>query len=140
MMQSIVEDRITVSTILISGHSGRRTMEWMADHGKGRFYDVTSPDDLPQIFIKETAVILKSAIYEDPFTPQLRSLSEVVRGIGAGRISEAARLCRHHPQTPRRNPPLDRQRRPAPGPLAIRPGPRRRLHLRCQGQLGASSG
>jgi hypothetical protein len=59
-------------------------MIWMADHGRGRFYNVTSPNDLPQIFIKETAVILKSAIYEEPFKPQLRSSSEVVRGIGAG--------------------------------------------------------
>ena len=84
LMQSIVGDRITVSTILISGHVGPDTMIWMADHGKGRFYNVTSPNDLPQIFIKETAVILKSAIYEEPFKPQLRSGSEVVRGIGAG--------------------------------------------------------
>lgn len=82
-MQAIVGDRITVSTVLISGHAGPDTMIWMADHGKGRFYDVTSPDDLPQIFIKETAVILKSAIYEDPFKPQVRSVSEVVRGIAA---------------------------------------------------------
>jgi hypothetical protein len=58
-------------------------MQWMADQGKGRFYMVTSPDDLPQVFIKETAVILKSAIYEEPFKPQLRSASEVVRGVGA---------------------------------------------------------
>jgi hypothetical protein len=43
---------------------------------------VTSPNDLPQIFIKEAAVILKSAIYEEPFKPQLRSSSELVRGIG----------------------------------------------------------
>ena len=82
-MQAIVGDRITVSTVLISGHAGPDTMIWMADQGKGRFYDVTSPDDLPQIFIKETAVILKSAIYEDPFKPQVRSVSEVVRGISA---------------------------------------------------------
>jgi Ca-activated chloride channel family protein len=82
-MQAIVGDRITVSTVLISGHAGPDTMIWMADQGKGRFYDVTSPDDLPQIFLKETAVILKSAIYEDPFKPQVRSLSEVVRGISA---------------------------------------------------------
>ncbi|MGH7973325.1 MAG: glutamine amidotransferase, partial [Limisphaerales bacterium] len=46
-------------------------------------YDVKSPYDLPQIFIKETAVILKSAIYEEPFKPQVRSISEVVRGINA---------------------------------------------------------
>jgi uncharacterized membrane protein len=83
LMQSIAGDRITVSTVLISGHSPPDTMEWMADQGRGRYYDVKSPDDLPQIFIKETAVILKSAIYEDPFQPQVRSASEVVRGISA---------------------------------------------------------
>jgi uncharacterized membrane protein len=83
LMQAIVADRITVSTVLISGHAGPDTMIWMAEQGKGRFYNVNSPDDLPQIFIKETAVILKSAIYEEPFKPQVRSLSEVVRGIAA---------------------------------------------------------
>jgi uncharacterized membrane protein len=83
LMQSIVGDRITVSTILISGHVGPDTMIWIADQGKGRFYNVTSPSDLPQIFIKETAVILKSAIYEEPFKPQMRASSEVIRGISA---------------------------------------------------------
>ena len=83
LMQSIVGDRITVSTVLIAGHAGPDTMIWIADHGKGRFYNVTSPNDLPQIFIKEAAVILKSAIYEDPFKPQLKASSEVVRGISA---------------------------------------------------------
>ena len=83
LMQSIVGDRITVSTILISGHVGPDTMIWIADQGRGRFYNVTSPNDLPQVFIKESAVILKSAIYEEPFKPQLRSASEVVRGIDA---------------------------------------------------------
>lgn len=82
-MKAIVGDHITVSTVLISGHAGPDTMIWMADQGKGRFYNVLSPNDLPQIFIKETAVILKSAIYEDPFKPQLRAMSEVVRGIDA---------------------------------------------------------
>ena len=83
LMSAIAAGRITVSTVLISGHSPPDTMEWMAEQGRGRFYNVTSPDDLPQIFIKETAVILKSAIYEEPFQPQLRSASEVVRGIGS---------------------------------------------------------
>ena len=81
LMQEIVGDRITVSTILISGHVGPDTMIAMADQGKGRFYNVISPNDLPQVFIKESAVILKSAIYEDPFKPQIRSASEVIRGI-----------------------------------------------------------
>lgn len=83
LMQQIVADRMTVSTVLIAGHSAPDTMIWIKDQGKGRFYRVTSPAMLPQIFIKETAVILKSAIYEEPFKPQLKSSTEVVRGIGA---------------------------------------------------------
>jgi uncharacterized membrane protein len=98
LMQDIVNERITVSTVMISGHVGPETMIWMADHGKGQFYKVDSPNDLPQIFIKETAVILKSAIYEEPFTPQLRSSTEVVRGIGA---SEYPKLLGYVATTPK---------------------------------------
>jgi uncharacterized membrane protein len=84
LMQAIVGDRITVSAVLISGHSPDDTMRWMSENvGKGRFYNVQSPNELPQIFLKETAVILKSAIYEEPFKPQLRSSTEIIRGIGA---------------------------------------------------------
>ena len=84
LMQAIVGDKITVSTVLIAGHAGPQTMIAMADQGKGRFYDVRSPDQLPQIFIKEAAVILKSAIFEEPFKPQQVANSEVLRGISAG--------------------------------------------------------
>src|SRR4029077_7085581 len=84
LMQDIVGDKITVSTVLIAGHAGPQTMIAIADQGKGRFYDVRSPDQLPQIFIKEAAVILKSAIFEEPFTPQQVSSSELIRGIGGG--------------------------------------------------------
>ncbi len=83
LMDSMVADRVTVSTVLIAGHAGPENMQWIAENGKGRFYNVTSPDELPQIFIKEAAFILKSAIYEDPFKPQMESSTEPVRGIAA---------------------------------------------------------
>jgi len=81
LMQAIVGDHITVSTVLIAGHSGPDTMTWIADQGRGRFYNVNNAAQLPQIFIKETAVILKSAIFEEPFKPKLVSASELIRGI-----------------------------------------------------------
>jgi uncharacterized membrane protein len=87
-MQAIVGDRITVSTVLIAGHMGPERMIWMAEQGRGRFYNITDPSQLPQVFIKETAVILKSAIYEEPFKPQLKASSEVVRGIGAAEFPQ----------------------------------------------------
>jgi Ca-activated chloride channel family protein len=64
---AIVSDRITISTVMIGGHVEPSTMIEMAEKGRGRFYDVRSPAQLPQIFLKEAAVILKSAIIEDPF-------------------------------------------------------------------------
>lgn len=83
LMQAIVNDRITVSTVLIAGHAGPETMIRIADQGRGRFYDVRDPSQLPQIFLKEAMVILKSAIFEEPFKPVLAAGSEVVRGIAA---------------------------------------------------------
>lgn len=83
LMENIVNDRITVSSVLIAGHVGPETMIEIADRGRGRFHNVTSPAMLPQIFIKETAVILKSAIYEEPFQPQVKASSELTRGIAS---------------------------------------------------------
>ncbi len=83
LMEEIVQDRITVSTVLIAGHSGPETMQEMAQQGRGRFYHVENPAQLPQVFIKETAVVLKSAIFEEPFQPKLAASSEVVRGISS---------------------------------------------------------
>ncbi len=71
LMDDIVAAKITASSVLISGHAGPQTMQFIADAGRGRFHNVISPNDLPQIFIKETMVILKSAIYEEPFRPKL---------------------------------------------------------------------
>ncbi len=83
LMKSIVEDRGTVSTVMIGGHVEPSAMISIAEKGRGRFYDVRSPAQLPQIFVKEAAVILKAAIVEDPFRPQVAGGSEITRGIGA---------------------------------------------------------
>ena len=82
LLKSMVGDRITVSTVMIGGHVQPTTMIRMAELGKGRFYDVKSAAQLPQIFIKEAAVILKSAIFEETFKPQVVSVTEPIRGIG----------------------------------------------------------
>lgn len=81
LMDDIVGAKITVSTVLISGHAGPQTMEWIAEQGRGKFHPVENASELPQIFIKETMVILKSAIYEEPFKPKYVSQSELVRGM-----------------------------------------------------------
>ncbi len=83
LVNSITGSRITISSVMIGGHVAPDTMLWLADQGHGRFYDVNSPGQLPQIFIKEAAVILKSAIYEDPFKPRMSAVTEPIRGISS---------------------------------------------------------
>ena len=83
LMRNLVDSRITVSTVMIGGHVNPDTMIKMAEQGRGRFYDVKSAAMLPQIFIKEAAVILKSAIFEEPFKPQITAASELIGGISA---------------------------------------------------------
>jgi uncharacterized membrane protein len=82
LVQDIVTHKITISTVMIGGHVAPDTMSWLAAEGRGRFWAVDSASDLPQIFVKEASVILKSAIFEEPFKPQLKSASEAVKGIG----------------------------------------------------------
>lgn len=84
LMKNLVSAKVTVTTVMIGGHVQPTTMENMAMEGGGRFYDVKSAAMLPQIFIKEAAVILKSAIFEEPFRPQVAGGSELIRGIGSG--------------------------------------------------------
>jgi Ca-activated chloride channel family protein len=83
LVNDIITHKITISTVMIGGHVAPDTMSWLAAEGHGRFWAVDSASDLPQIFIKEASVILKSAIFEEPFKPQLKAMSEVVKGIGA---------------------------------------------------------
>jgi uncharacterized membrane protein len=87
-VKAIVADKITISTVMIGGHTAPDPMMRMAQMGKGRFHDVRSPSQLPQIFIKESAIILKSSIFEENFRPKIQSATEVLRGISQDQIPE----------------------------------------------------
>jgi len=79
----MAENRITVSTVAAGDQIDGQLLQSIAHVGKGRFYHVRNPTQIPQVFIKETAVILKSAIDEEPFRPQVATSSETIRGISA---------------------------------------------------------
>ena len=82
LMQKIVKDRITISTVSVFPHgTGTATMRAMAKIGKGQFYDVKSPAEIPRIFLKEARRILKPAIIEEPFTPSILPESILLEGL-----------------------------------------------------------
>ncbi len=83
LLSDIINAKITISTVAIGSHMAETAdrMSSIAAEGHGQFWMVDSPSDLPQIFIKEASVILKSAIFEEPFKPQLAMSTEMIKGI-----------------------------------------------------------
>lgn len=85
---SISRAKITISTIAINPHSPRdsQTMQQLSIWGKGRHYDVVNPRHLPQIFVKEAAVIRKSLIFEETFVPGIQYADELISGLQPSEI------------------------------------------------------
>lgn len=82
--KKMASEKMTVSTVAAGEYIDGALLQSIANAGKGRFYHVRNPTQIPQVFIKETAVILKSAISEEPFQPKMVASTEVVRGFGNG--------------------------------------------------------
>jgi len=75
---------ITVTGVAVFPHdpSNMQSLIMIAQATGGRFYHVTDPNKLPQIFIKETQVVRRPLIYEKTFAPKIIDpLSELTKGI-----------------------------------------------------------
>lgn len=76
--------KITVSTIAIGwgAHVMDRTMRRIAEATGGRYYSARNPRQLPQIFVKESKVVKRPLIIDEPFQPQwLDPHSDLLAGI-----------------------------------------------------------
>jgi len=82
IVTAIHDKGITVSTVC-AGSFGTdpALMQQIATWGHGRFYNSTSVQDVPQIFLKETSEALKPWIVEGTITPHVASLLEALPGI-----------------------------------------------------------
>lgn len=74
---------ITVSTIAVGDSADIATMRQIAQAGGGEFYEVRNPSVLPRIFLRETRVVRKPLVKEQPFDPVVTaSGSPVTMGMG----------------------------------------------------------
>jgi Ca-activated chloride channel family protein len=69
--QSMISAKITVSSVGVGEGADGQLLEEIARIGNGRYYFTDDPGSIPQIFAKETVSASKSAINEQPFTPQV---------------------------------------------------------------------
>ncbi len=78
---NMAQAKITVTTVGVGEDADKKLLEEIARLGNGRYYFTDDPASVPQIFAKETVTASKSALNEQPFTPQLLRPTPVLSGI-----------------------------------------------------------
>ncbi len=61
-----------------------RRLELVARLTGGRFYDIQSAEELPNLFLREAEYVRRSIIFRKPFMPQLSASSELTRHLTQG--------------------------------------------------------
>ncbi len=62
------QENVTLTTIAVGSDATPNLKEW-AKLGEGRYYFVDKPSRLPDVFTAETALVSRSYVVEEPFTP-----------------------------------------------------------------------
>lgn len=67
---------ITMSTVAIGSDADQMLLETLADSGGGRFYDVVDESTVPAILSRETSMMTRTYIEDNPFYMTLGGVSE----------------------------------------------------------------
>ena len=93
VVQKMKANNITCTTVAIGfgTHVDTNHARRLAEATNGRYYGTQDFSKLPQIFIKESSIVQRSLINENPFTPRLTgSLSTLVSGLATRRCRSSA--------------------------------------------------
>ncbi|WP_433595930.1 VWA domain-containing protein [Lysinibacillus xylanilyticus] len=69
------ENGITLSTVAIGQDADANLLEALSEMGSGRFYDVVDEQTIPSILSRETAMISRTYIEDNPFYPAIFNAS-----------------------------------------------------------------
>ncbi len=85
LLQSFVDEGITISTVSIFPHGGAEVdiMRRIADVTKGRYYFPDDPNKLPSIFFKEAKTLKRNLVFKGDVKVRQGFASPVMRGIDA---------------------------------------------------------
>ena len=83
LVEAMAADGITVSTVGLGTQVDRELLEGLAHRGRGRTYVTADANNLPQIFLRETNLVARSAAVEDPVQPRVVTPTGFTRELGA---------------------------------------------------------
>ncbi len=83
LTRQIERSGITVTTVAVGKDADVRLLNQIASLGRGKFYQVTSPQAIPRIFIQETRRVARPLVFEKPtgIVPQVAANHEILKGI-----------------------------------------------------------
>nr|WP_283248446.1 VWA domain-containing protein [Bacillus sp. FJAT-49711] len=73
LIDSGKDTNITLSTVALGQDADKHLLEDLAEYGSGRFYDVVDDSVIPSILSRETAVLTRTYIVDEPFYPIVHS-------------------------------------------------------------------
>ncbi|HEY3243988.1 MAG TPA: VWA domain-containing protein [Phycisphaerae bacterium] len=100
-LRKYIDDKVTCSTIGIGWgmHVMTQTLQGIANRTGGRFYAPKSAEALPQIFIKESKVVHRPLIVDEPFQPQWHHRhGELLAGVTSSEIPKLGGLVLTSPK------------------------------------------
>ena len=71
MIENGLSNGITLSTVAIGTDADGQLLKQMSEMASGRFYDVLDENMIPSILSRETAMISKTYILDEPFIPRV---------------------------------------------------------------------
>ncbi len=81
LVQKMVREGITVSTVSVGSDADIQLMADIARHGKGRGYVTIDPQTIPQIFTAETLLISRDLLVEKPIVPSMVTSTGPLKGV-----------------------------------------------------------
>lgn len=69
LIEEAVSNKITLSTVAIGQDADRALLGSLAETGEGRFYDVNDATTIPAILSRETIMMSRTYIVDEPFYP-----------------------------------------------------------------------
>lgn len=74
-------DQITVSAVGVGSDADQNLLQQIAEWGNGRFYFTDNPQNIPQIFARETMTASKSSLQETPFQAKIVRPADFLAGV-----------------------------------------------------------
>jgi len=84
LVQQMVAEGITVSTVGLGGDVNRTLLQTAANLGGGRAHFTSDPHNVPRIFMRETTTVGRSNMVEEYFQPHVVDRADFLSGIPIG--------------------------------------------------------